>query len=202
MLQRRRRADDERDDRPIAVQHVFPVVTKIAPASFMPGTSNKAILAKLNGGFRDKDATVTIAIAYKSVHPSTAPCGRPRRHNALSLSRQLISSQRVERKLANGYGLNFSADNECTRGKHCASVRLLLARTRSRPTKWYVGDVESGTEGETAIKSIDGVVMIAQVPAGQNSSHKYELKLNRYGVELHKGFGVLAWVLLPMWTWS
>lgn len=76
-------------------------------------------------------------------------------------------------------------------------------RTKSGPTKWYVGDVESGTEDKTAIiKAIDGVVMIAQVPAGQRSSSKYELKLNRYGTELHKGFGVLAWVLLPTWTWS
>ena len=75
-------------------------------------------------------------------------------------------------------------------------------RTKSGPTKWYVGDVESGTEDKTAIKAIDGVVMVAQVPAGQSSSSKYELKLNRYGTELHKGFGVLAWVLLPTWTWS
>ena len=53
-----------------------------------------------------------------------------------------------------------------------------------------------------AIKAVNGIVTIAQVPAGQNDSSKYELKLSRYGVELHKGFGVVAWVLLPVWAWS
>ena len=60
----------------------------------------------------------------------------------------------------------------------------------------------SGTEGGIAIKAVNGIVTIAQVPAGQNDSSKYELKLSRYGVELHKGFGVVAWVLLPVWAWS
>ena len=71
LLQRRRRATDDANpganDGPTPVQHVFPVVTKVTPTSYMPYTSNKVILAKLNGGLRDRETTVTIAIAYRSV---------------------------------------------------------------------------------------------------------------------------------------